>query len=249
MRKRILGGGSVVLGALLLIGCELTTEDIIARSMEARGGLAALEARETVKMTAMVERPLDSMRYPMTLYRKRPTFYRAVFGSGDTAAVQATDGQVAWWMSPLDGVPLPREMTPEQAEGFNRQAHIDTSLQGLLPDGSSARFLGRVEEEGLDLLAVEITHPGGGSVTNYYDAETYLVRKALRMQETADGVQEVVTLVSDYREVDGVVYSFHAERQIDGETVSVTSWEAFEVNVPMGDTLFKMPAGARQSEG
>jgi YD repeat-containing protein len=226
---------------LALCGCTPTADDIIARSIEARGGLEALQARETVKMTATVERPQDGLRYSMTLYRKRPTFYRAEFASGGSMAIQATDGESAWWMSPLDGVSEPTPMTADQAAGFNRQSHIDTSLQGLLPAGNMARFMDQVEEDGVELLRVEITRADGETVTLYYDAETYLVRKATRMQETADGIQEVVTLVSDYREVDGVVYSFRAERQIDGTTIAITTWESFEANVPMDDALFRIP--------
>lgn len=241
MHRKIHGAVSLVLPALVLTGCTPTADDIIAKSIEARGGLAALEARETVKMTATVERPRDGLRYSMTLYRKRPTFYRAEYGSGDSTAVQATDGESAWWMSSLDGVPDPTPMTAEQAAGFNSGAHIDNSLQGLLRAGSTARFVERVEEDGVELLAVEITNANGSSVTNYYDADTYLVRKAVRMQETADGMQEVVTLASDYREVDGVVYSFRAERQIEGETIAITSWHSFEANVPMDEGLFQIP--------
>ena len=51
-----------------------TADEIIARSVEARGGLAALQARQTVKMTARVERPQEGFGYSMTLYRKRPSF-------------------------------------------------------------------------------------------------------------------------------------------------------------------------------
>jgi hypothetical protein len=241
MQRRMPGVAPAAFTILALAGCAPTAEDIIARSIEARGGLAALEARETVKMTATVERPQDGLRYSMTIYRKRPTFYRAEYVSGDSMAVQATDGESAWWMSPFDGITEPTPMTADQAAGFNRSSHIDTSLQGLLPAGSTARFVGRAEEDGSELLVVEIAHADGSTVTNYYDADTYLVRKAVRMQETAEGMQEVVTLVSDYREVDGVVYSFHAERQIDGTTISITSWEAFEANVPMDDDLFRIP--------
>jgi hypothetical protein len=241
MHRRFHSVVSAPLAVLVLSGCAPTADDIIARSIEARGGLAALEARESVKMTAMVERPQDQLRYSMTLYRKRPTFYRMELQSGDTTVVQATDGELAWLVNPLTGMAEPTTMAAGPAATFNRQAHMETSLQGLLPAGSSARFVERVEEDGVELLVVEIIHADGGEITNYYDADTYLVRKATRMQETADGVQEVVTLVSDYREVDGVVYSFHAERQIDGETISITSWEAFEANVPMDDELFRIP--------
>jgi len=241
MRRDIHGGALVAVAVLFLSGCAQTADDIIARSIEARGGLAALEARETVRMTAMVERPLDGLRYSMTIFRKRPAFYRVEYRSGDTIVVQATDGETAWWVNPLAGVAEPTAMAVTQASAFNRQAHIDASLQGLLPAGSAAHLVGRVDEDGVELLRVEITHADGSVVTNYYNPDTYLVQKSARMQETADGIQEVVTLFSDYRDVDGVLYSFRAEQQIADTTVSITTWEAFEANVPMDEELFSMP--------
>lgn len=74
----------------------------------------------------------------------------------------------------------------------------------------------------------------------YYDANTYLVRKTTSTQQTRTGEREVVVLLSDYREVDGVLYSFRAERQVGGTTVSVTTWTSFEHNIEMDDSMFRM---------
>lgn len=105
-----------------------TAEEVIARSIEARGGLAALRARQSVKMVARVERPQDGFGYSMTLFRKRPTFYRSVLEMGDTTIIRATDGESAWMVSTLAGSLEPAAMPADQAATFNRQAHIDTSL-------------------------------------------------------------------------------------------------------------------------
>lgn len=218
-----------------------TAEEIIARSVEARGGLTALRARESVKMVAEVERPRDGLRYSMTLYRKRPTFYRAVLETGDTTIIRATDGESAWIVSTLAGNLEPTEMAASQAATFNRQAHIDTSLQGLLPAGSAAAFLDRIEDDDGEFLRVRITHRDGSEVVCYYDAHTYLVRKATSTERSGAAEREVVVLLSDYREVDGVLYSFRAERRVAGTTVSVTRWTSFEHNVAMDDSLFEMP--------
>jgi hypothetical protein len=218
-----------------------TAEEIIARSVEARGGLSALQARQSVKMTARVERPQDGFGYAMTLYRKRPSFYRSVLETGDTTVIRATDGESSWMVNTLAGIHEPTAMPAAQAAAFIRQADLDTSLQGLLPEGSSATFLGRVTDEDGEFLRVKITHQDGSEVTNYYDANTYLVRKAHSVQQSPSGEQQVIVLLSEYREVDGVVYSFRSERQVEGITVVVTTWIAFEHDLEMDDSMFRMP--------
>jgi len=218
-----------------------TAEEIIARSVEARGGLAALQARQSVKMVARVERPQDGFGYSMTLFRKRPTFYRSVLTTGDTTVIRATDGETAWIVNTMAGSLEPVEMPAGQAATFKRQADIDTSLQGLLPAGSSATFLDRVEDDGGELLRVKIAHQDGSEEIRFYDATTYLVRKTSSMQQTPAGEREAIVLLSDYREVDGVLYSFRAERRVGGRTESVTTWTSFEHNVAMDDSLFRMP--------
>lgn len=220
---------------------QQTGEEIIARSIEARGGVGALEARQTVKMTAEVVRPLDGIKYRMTLYRKRPTYYRVEFENADGRMVRATDGQSSWWINPFADVLEPAPMPAELAAGLVRQAHIDTSLAGFLPAGSSATFLDRVEVEGIDYLRVLIERADGSEIINYYDANTYLVGRTLRTVVDESGEHEVVTLMSDYREVEGVVYSYKSENLVDGQTVQITTWTSFEPNVQMDDSLFRMP--------
>ena len=124
---------------------------------------------------------------------------------------------------------------------FIRQANLDTSLQGLLPEGSTATFLGRVTDEDGEFFSVKIRHRDGAEVTNYYDVDTYLVRKAFSVQQSPEGEQQVVVLLSEYREVDGVVYSFRSERMVEGITVAATTWLAFEHDVQMDDSMFRMP--------
>ena len=218
-----------------------TADEIIARSVEARGGLAALQARQTVKMTARVERPQEGFGYSMTLYRKRPAFYKSVIETGDTTVIRSTDGEVTWVVNTSAGINEPTEVPSEQMASFIRQANLDTSLQGLLPEGSTATFLGRVTDEDGEFFSVKIKHRDGAEVTNHYDVDTYLVRKAFSVQQSPEGEQQVVVLLSEYREVGGVVYSFRSERIVEGKTAAATTWLAFEHDVQMDDSMFRMP--------
>jgi len=218
-----------------------TASEIIARSLEARGGRVALQARASVKMTAYVERPQDGFGYSMVLYRKRPAFYRAEMTNGDTTVIRATNGQSAWFINTMTGVLEPTDLPADQAAVFMREADMNTSLQGLLPVGSDAEFLDRVVVDGVEFLRVRITHQDGAEIVNYYDATTYLVRKAQSVERSQSGEVDVIVLLSDYRDVDGVLYSFRSERRVAGVTVSTTRWDCFEHNVEMPERLFTIP--------
>ena len=132
-------------------------------------------------------------------------------------------------------------MPEEMAAGFVRQAHIDTSLAGLLPAGSRAKYLDGEKVDGVDYVRVQFTHPDGSVIIIHYDAGTYLVGKTVRTEVDEEGEHEVTTLLSDYREVEGITYSFRSERLVDGRTVQITTCRAFEPNVEMDDKLFREP--------
>ena len=238
----MLGVVSLMLAATFATpATQQTGQEIIARSIEARGGAAALRARETVRMTATMLIPQDGAEYRMVLLRKRPNFYRSEVEFEGEKMIRATDGRDAWWVNPSADVFEPSPMPAEMAASFIRQSDIDTSLAGFLPAGSEATFLDRTLVEGVEYLRVRITHPDGGEIINYYDSSTYLVGRTVRSQRDEEGEFEVVTVLSDYREVEGVLYSYRSERLVDGQTTRITTWTAFEPNVEMGDELFRQP--------
>ena len=144
----------------------------------------------------------------MTLYRKRPEFYRSEQRVGDSVVVRATDGHSAWWINTMAGIHQPQPLPPQEAAAFLRQAHIDTSLEGLLPAGSEAVFLDRVWEDEGSFFRVRIIHQDGEEAVRYYDSETYLVRKVVRREPADAGAQETVVHLRQYQPVDGVLYSF-----------------------------------------
>ena len=49
------------------------------------------------------------------------------------------------------------------------------------------------------------------------------------------------TLLSDYRNIDGIMYPFKMETKIGGNVVSSVIMDSVEINVPIDDSLFTFP--------
>src|SRR5262245_36854003 len=80
--RSVISAGTVLLAlAIPASVAAQSVDEIVARHVEARGGMAKLKAVQTVKITRTVATPFNDIR--VVIYKKRPAFYRAEQGPPD----------------------------------------------------------------------------------------------------------------------------------------------------------------------
>jgi hypothetical protein len=225
-------------------------DEIVARNLEARGGVDLLRATESMKMTGVVTSPMGEAK--MTNWMKRPNRKRseAVFGGTKPGAepaggppaghktIEAFDGTTAWVS--IGGMPpqmIPPSARLEEAKG---RSEIDPPLLDYKERGRSVSLVGREKADGADVYHLRITERG--QVTHYYvDAATGLEKKITN--RISDGVMtaQVELRFSDFREVQGRMVPFTIQQIVDGKPVAQTKLESVEFNIPIDDAIFKMP--------
>ena len=79
-----------------------TADEIIAKNIQARGGLDKLKSVQTIKSTATMAMG-PGMEAPGMLIQKRGNLARLEFTVQGLTAVQAYDGKNAWQIMPFTG--------------------------------------------------------------------------------------------------------------------------------------------------
>ena len=240
MRKALPG----LVGAALLAApaAAQTVEELLERSLEARGGRAALAAVETVRMTGSIA--MGEQDVPIVVEMKRPARFRVEITFQGTPSVQAWDGAQAWGIPPmaLDAESLPAEAGRQLAD----QADFEGPLVEPAAKGHRVELAGRARVGDRDAWKLRVTRKGGDVEHFYLDATSCLPVRVESRRTVRGAEVEAETELADYREAGGVLWPFTIRNSARGRPEKqAIAFRRIEVNVPIDDGRFRMPATAR----
>jgi outer membrane lipoprotein-sorting protein len=239
IRRALLG---LLAGAVLTApALAQTIDEVIAKSFEARGGLAKLKAIQTLRMTGKMTMG-SGIELPLTIEMKRPSGFRAEFVFQGSPAVQAYDGTTAWGISPM-GSNQPEPMPAEMAKELADQADMDGPLVDYKAKGHQVELLGKEKVEGSDAFKLKVTKKDGDVEYYYLEAESYLPVKVEAKRTIRGSEIEGETTLGDYKEAGGFLWPYSIQNSAKGrpEKQNLTI-ETIEINPAIDDARFKMPA-------
>ncbi len=225
-----------------------TVDEIIAKNTEARGGLDKIKAVQSVRMSGkmMVGPGLEA---PATMTVKRPAEMRMEFTFQGLTAVRAYDGKSGWAIMPFTGKKDPEPIAADDLKDMEDQADIDGPLVDYKSKGHQVELLGKEKVEGTDAYKLKLTHKNGNIETIYLDADSFLEIKQEGKRMIRGSEQETEAAFGDYREVNGLMFPFAIEAGIKGSSQKEKyTIDKVELNVPVDDASFKMPAAAPPSK-
>ena len=231
----------LVVGALIAApAAAQTVDELVAKSVEARGGLAKLKAIQSIRMTGHLT--MGPMDMPIVVEMKRPNLFRADVSVQGTSAVQAYDGTTAWNISPM-GTGQAEALPAEEAKGMADQADLDGPLVDYKAKGNQVELVGKEKVEGSDAYKLKVTKKDGDVQYHFLDADSYLLIR-VEAKRTIRGTEiEGESSLGDYKEVGGVLWPHSIQNSAKGrpeaQTIAVSK---IEVNPPIDDARFKMPA-------
>jgi hypothetical protein len=174
---------------------------LVARHDSLVGGRALLETRSTLRMLGTFHIAAAGIDAPLEILKVRPDRFlsRTTLGPlGDL--LTGYDGTVAWVVQPGQA---PLVLRGEQAEGIARQADFFGDLHDL-SRFASVETIAEVGFEGRRAWKVRYVRPDSSEVHEYFDVATGLSAGGSVRSRTALGVVELVTVVSEYREFQGI---------------------------------------------
>ena len=217
-----------------------TADELISKHIEARGGQTRLKAIQTIRIERTVAATFNDI--DVVIYKKRPNLYRSEqTPEGRRSTTVRGFSDVAW--ETADG-----KTTVREGAGPLEQREVDADFDGFLVDyrdkGHAIALEGRQRIGAADVWKLKVTLKSGAVRYVYLDAETLLERRHETTIEVAPNRRVATTITfSDWREIGGVKFPFAVDEERDaaGQTYVVYT-RKIEVNVPMEDAIFKMPA-------
>jgi|ERR1041384_1709539 outer membrane lipoprotein-sorting protein len=239
---------AIALVCLTAAAQDLTVDQIIAKNIEAHGGMEKMKALKSVRFTGrMTVGP--GIEVPAVMEQKRPGSFRLEITAQGLTAIQAYDGQTGWQINPFEGKKDPELMGEDDLKDAQEQADIDGPLVDYKAKGNKVELVGREKVEGSDAYKLKVTLKNGDVRYFYLDADTFLEIKE-ESKRTIRGTEvEGETTYGDYKEEGGVMMPHSLETGPKGSTQKQhITIEKVEINPPLDDSRFKMPAAAKPAD-
>jgi outer membrane lipoprotein-sorting protein len=230
---------SLVCAGLLCFGAASsaqTAEEVVAKNLEAKGGVQLLRDTQTVRVAGTITGP-GGKRSTVSM-SKRPNLFRHEMAVADNRIVQGFDGTTPWVAN--------RGMAPQvvpagpQADAIKQRGEeFDSPFIDWQQKGHTIEYKGRVTEAGKDYHRLVFVRKGGLPSDYYIDPTTWLEAKIVVEDPVSNGKME--TRFTDYRNVDGRMVPFVVTNLLNGAEVAQIRFERIEFNVPLDDALFRIP--------
>jgi hypothetical protein len=176
----------------------------------------------------------------------RPSLVRQDFTLQGMTAVQAYDDSTGWQIQPFQGRKDPERMGEDDVRDIQLAADFDGPLVDYQEKGNTVEYLGHDIVDGDDALRLKVTLKNGDLVYCYLDPDTYLEIREEIQQTIRGAVRERLVDLGSYKPVNGVMYPFSiatgSKNNPGAQTITV---EKMEVNVPMDNALFALPASLK----
>jgi outer membrane lipoprotein-sorting protein len=230
--------------SLVLLFCvqasAQTVDEVVKKSIEAQGGVERLKAVKSIKVTGKIIQ--QGLEIPITIQQKRPSMVRMDVTFQGKSQTVAYDGDTGWKTDPFQGSPDPEKVAGDELKELQEQSDMDGPLVDYKAKGHTVELMGKEDMEGTPVYKLKLTLKNGDIRYIFIDAANWLGLKVNLKRKTPGGEMEADQFVGNYKKVNGIMTAFSIETKVGGQTVNQIVLDKVEMDVPIDDSLFKMPA-------
>jgi hypothetical protein len=220
----------------------LTVDELVAKNIEAKGGLDALHAVRSLRLKGKMLVNQGQLEFAYLQTKKRPGQVRSELMLQGMTLVQAYDGTEGWKISPFGGRKDPEKMSADDAKSLIEDAEIDGPLVDWEAKGSTVEYLGPEDVDGTLAHKLKVVRKNGDISYVYLDPDHFLEIRILTQRQEQGAQVEVETDLGDYEKIAGVYFPFSIEAGPKGATdKQKVILEKADANVPVEDGEFKFP--------
>lgn len=220
-----------------------TVEEIIAKSIEARGGIRKIKSVQSQRMSGHIT--IGNTEGTLRIERKRPAKMREEITIDGKTIIRATDGKSGWAINPFSGSTDPVALSPDDLKLVVQQADLDRPLVDYQAKGNQVELVGRDKLDGKEVYKLKVTLKDGQIRYDYIGVASSLELKwEGRVVRNGEDYQ-AESYFQDYRSVDGLLYPFVIDSSSPGlADVQKVEFEKIELNPPLDDARFEPPRSA-----
>lgn len=239
----------LVAGAVLCVGVyalSQTSDELVNKNIEAKGGLGKIKAVKTLRISGRAEQP-DGPPLAVVIEHTRPDEIRQDITVAGMTMVQAYDGKAGWMIQPFAGRKDPQLMGEDDLRDLTVDADIDGPLVDFKAKGNTVEYMGHDMVDGDDALRLKVTLKNGDVLYYDLDPDTYLEIRREAQEFIRGSIKETVMEYGSYKAVDGVMYPFSLAvwPKTDPTQELTVTVDKVEVNVPLADSVFAVPASLK----
>ena len=238
----------VVLCLSTVAWCQ-TAEELVAKNLEAKGGLDKIKAVKTTRSTGKLTAG-GGFTATVGQENMRPNLVRETFSLQGMTGVQAYDGSAGWQIQPFGGHKDPDFMGEDDMHDLLIDSDFDGPLVDYKAKGNTVEYLGHDIVDGDDALRLKLTLKNGDIIYYYLDPDTYLEIRKETQEFVRGSVRENVVDLGSYKAVAGVMYPFSiaAGPKNDPSQWQTVTLTKLEVNVPLDNSEFAVPASLKKAK-
>lgn len=218
-----------------------TADDIIAKYIQTVGGMARIQAVQTLRRTGRFTGS-GGFEAVVVQENKRPNSVRQEFSLQGMTAITAYDGTTGWKIEPWQGKKDPEALSEEGMRDITEESDIDGPLINYQQKGNRVEFVGMEQVEGTDAFKLKVTLANGDVRYYYLDTDYYVPIRIETKRMIRGAEQEFETSLGDYKEVAGwyLPHSFETGARGSPDKSKIT-FEKIEANVSIDDRRFQQP--------
>ena len=225
-----------------------SAEELVDKNIQAKGGLEKMKAIHSMRMSGKLNAG-GGFIAGVTQENMRPNLVRQTFSLQGMTAVQAYDGSAGWQIQPFGGHKEPEMMGEDDLRDLVLAADFDGPLVDYKEKGNTVEYLGHDVVDGDDALRLKVTLKNGDILYYYLDPDTFLEIRRESQQFIRGSIREHVLEMGSYKPVNGVMYPYSlSEGPKSNPSAQTTTVEKIEVNVPIPDSDFALPASLKSAK-
>jgi hypothetical protein len=225
-----------------------TADELIAKNIQARGGMEKMKAIKTMRITGRFEGG-GGFTASVGQENQRPNLLRETFTLQGMSAVQAYDGGAGWQIQPFGGKKDPELLGEDDVRDLLLDADFDGPLVDYKEKGSTVEYMGHDVVDGDDALRLKVTLKNGDILYCYLDPDTFIEIRREIQQFIRGSVRDRVVGFGSYKPVAGVMFPFSiSQGPKNNPDAQTTTVQKMEPNVTIDPADFMLPASLRTEE-
>ena len=233
--------GLALLFALPVVASAQTADEILAKVIAARGGLAKIRAVRSERVSGQIT--FGEVSGPFVVELERPLKMHMQFTIQNMTMVRVYDGKSAGWANnPFAGKMNPDAMSEEELQNISEESDFDGPLVDAKAKGNQIELVGKDKFKDKDVWRLKLTTKNGDVRFYFFDAESFLLLKWEGKRKVEGQEVPVESYFSDYREVGGLKFYFAIDsgRSADELTQKIRI-DKIELNPQLNPAEFSKP--------
>jgi len=228
---------------LPLAAAAQTADEIVKKTLDARGGVDKLKAIQSERVTGRITFA-HGVEGSFTVELKRPLKMHVEISIEGQKIIRVYDGKSSGWMiNPFaetnDVQPLPSE----DLKNISDESDFDGPLVDYKSKGNQIELAGKENLDDKPVYRLKLTNKNGDIRFYFFDASSFLLLKWEGIRKTGGQDLAWESFFSDFHEVQGLKYPFRIDQGSPGTDVKQTlTAEKIEIDPQIDDSRFAKPA-------